>query len=146
MKKVLIMMLVLGVTVGASAQRIGGGFHGGGGYVRPRVTVIAPYAGINPYYGLGYGLGYGYSPFYNPYNSYYRSSRPSQLDFQIEDIKSDYDYQISTVKHDKTLPRDERKQKVRDLKHEKDDAINQAKKDYYNKLDEKRSQLDNSHS
>lgn len=138
MKKLLVVLLSIGMILGASAQpKIGGGFRGGsigrgGGvhYVRPRVTVIAPYTYVSPYYGLGFG--FGYSPFYNPYYGYPRyQSRPSQLDLQIDDIKSDFSYRISTVKHDKSLAKDERKQKVRELKHEREEAIIEAKKNYY---------------
>lgn len=135
MKKSLIILLAAVMTLGASAQpKIGGGFRGGGdmSYVRPRVTVIAPYSYIRPSYGLGLGLGYGYSRFYSPYYPYRRyAERPSQLDLQIEDIKNDYSYQISSAKHDKTLPKADRKQKVRDLKHQRDDAIIEAKRNYY---------------
>jgi hypothetical protein len=133
MKKLLIILLSLGLTFGASAQKRVGVHHG---YVRPRVTVIAP---VYPYYGYGYG--YGYSPFYNPlYDPFYaqnrfQSERPSKLDLQLEDIQNDYQYQISTVRHDKNLARQERKQKIRDLKHQREDAVVQAKKNYYSRSD-----------
>jgi hypothetical protein len=149
MKKLLVIMFSLGLTLGASAQpKIGGGFrggvssgvHSGGGvhYVRPRVTVIAPYAPMYPYYGygLGMGFGYGYSRFYDPFYNQRTQSEPTQLDLQIEDIKNDYDYKISSVKDDKSLSKDERKQKVRDLKHQKDQEIIDAKKSYYSSKEE----------
>src|SRR4051794_4813237 len=138
MNKLLMILMLVGLTVGASAQpKIGSTFHGnavrGGGvtYTKPRVTVIAP---VYPYYGYNYGFNYGfrYSPIYDPF--YYSprfQSKPTQLDLDIEDIKNDYSYRISTVKKDKSLPKDERKQKVRDLKHEREDAIIEAKKNYY---------------
>jgi len=143
MKKFLIVLLAIGLVSGASAQpKIGGGFRGGGAhYIRPRVTVIAPYTYARPYYGLGngYGLGFGYSPFYDPfYRSQRFAAKPSQLDLQIEDIKNDYSYQISSAKHDKSLAKEERKQKVRDLKHEREDAIIEAKKQFY-KAEDSRS-------
>jgi len=138
MKKLLIVLLSIGFILGAAAQpKIGGTFRGGGSvggghYVRPRVTVVAPYTYVSPYYGFGLGYGFGYSPFYDPFYRYPRyQSQPSQLDLQIEDIKNDFKYQISTVKHDKSLAKDVRKQKVRDLKHEREDAILDAKKSYY---------------
>ncbi|MDB5248601.1 MAG: hypothetical protein JWQ40_2995 [Segetibacter sp.] len=150
MKKLLIILFAIGLTLGASAQpKIGGTFRGGnirggGGsvhYVRPRVTVIAPYA-YAPAFGYGYGRFYGspfYDPFYDPFNRFQRvQPRPSQLDLQIEDIKEDFDYQIDTVKDDKSLSKDEKKQKVRDLKHQKEDAISDAKKNYY-RSDNKKS-------
>ena len=157
MKKLLVILFSLGLTLGSTAQpKIGGGFRGGtvrggvygGGvqYVRPRVTVIAPYAPISPYYGygLGYGsrFGYRYSPFYDPFfdprNDVRRESTPSQLELQIEDIDNEYDYKISSVKDDKSLAKDERKQKIRELKHEKDQEIIEAKKSYYKAKDEER--------
>ena len=139
MKKLLIMLFAIVLTLGAAAQpKIVGHFRGGGVYyTRPQVTVIAPYTYARPYYGLG--LGYRYNPFYNPFYPYRRySARPSSLDLQIEDIKNDYSYQISTVKHDKSIPKDERKQKVRDLKHQRDDAIIEAKREFY-KVSDNRS-------
>lgn len=147
MKKLLIAVLLIGVTMGTSAQpKIGGVarggiIRGGGGvqFVRPRVTVIAPYAPAYGYY--GYGSMYR-SPFYDPfYDPFYRNSRiqrqPSQLDLQIDDIKEDFDYQIDTVKDDKNLTKDEKKQKVRYLKHLREDAISEAKKNYYRFGDKK---------
>jgi len=57
------------------------------------------------------------------------------LDLDIEKIKSDYGHEISTVKHDKTLSKSERKQAIRDLKHSRESAIIEAKEDYYKKRD-----------
>lgn len=142
MKKLLTALFAIGLTLGASAQpkigdvargSIGGGIRGGGIKTRPQVTVIVPYTYASPYYGLGYG--YRYSPYSAFYDPFYRSprfrERPSQLDLQIDDIKNEYSHRISSVKHDKSLTKDERKQKVRDLKHEREDAIIEAKKKYY---------------
>ena len=146
MKKLLLLLFAAALTFGASAQpKIGGTVRGGsfrggvvrgGGvhYVRPRVTVIAPYA-YAPAYGY-YGNRFGYSRFYDPfYDPFYSrrvvEAKPSQLDIAIDDIKEDFDYQINSVKDDKSLSKDERKQKIRDLKHYKEDAISRAKKDYY---------------
>jgi hypothetical protein len=150
MKMLLVVLLVLGVGFAGNAQpKINQGFKGGslrGGveYSRPRVTVIAPVAPIYPYY--GYGLGYSrfspfYSPYYSPYNDPFYGSRriqerPSQLDLQIEDIKNEYKYKIDNVKDDKSLSKDERKQQIRDLKHQREDEIIEAKKSYYQAKDE----------
>jgi hypothetical protein len=158
MKKLLVVMFSLSLTLSLTAQpKIGGGFRGGnvregirgGGvymnkgtrYIRPQVTVIAPYASMYPYYGYGLGprLGVGYSPFYDPfYNSRMQpyQSRPTQLDLQIEDIENEYDYKISSAKDDKSLSKDERKQKIRDLKHERDQEVIDAKKSYYSAKDD----------
>jgi hypothetical protein len=125
MKKLLIILLSVGLAFGASAQG-----HGGVRYIRPRVTIIGGYAPLYPYYGFGYGFGY---PFY-AYPPYY-ASRPSKLDMQIEDIRNDYNDRISSVKHDDSLSKQDRKAKVKELKHERDAAIDNAKKNYYKTAD-----------
>ena len=152
MNKILMIILALGVTVGASAQpklgrtaRQQATIRGGGRTnTKSNVTVVVPSYGYNPYFGglgyrnyFGYGLGMGYSPFYDPYYRYdRREDRPTQLDLAIEDIKEEFDYKIDSVKDDKTLSKDERKQKIRDLKHQKEDAIIEAKKSYYREKDQ----------
>lgn len=127
MKKLMVIILGLGLAMGASAQRFGHGY-GSRGHVYiapPRVSV-----------------GIGYSPFYSPYYSpfgypyayggvYDRPYRPSKLDIQIEDIKNDYSDKIWSAKHDESLSRKERRQVVHDLKVERDQAINDAKRNYY---------------
>lgn len=124
MKKLFIILFSFGLALGASAQR-----HGGGGgvhrVIRPHVTVIGGYAPFYPYYGLGYG----FSPFY-PYPPVY-ANRPSRLELQIEDIKNDYKDQIWSARHDDSLSRKERKAKVHELKHDRDAAIIDARKNYY---------------
>ena len=131
MKKLLIILFSLGIGFGASAQH--GGHIAGGGvhYSRPRIIIGGgAYLPLSPYMGYGFGynplFGYGY-----PYNQGYRSSRPTKLDLQIEDIKNDYKDRIWSAKHDDTLSRKERKAKVHELKHERDDAITDAKRNYY---------------
>jgi hypothetical protein len=152
MNKLLIILFSLGLTVSASAQpKIGGTvrqgtiIRGDGYKTRPNVTVVVPAYPINPYrfgYRPFYGYGaFGYSPFYDPFYAPRVESRPSQLDLAIEDIKEEYKYKISSVKDDKTLSKDERKQKVRDLKYERDDAIIEAKKRYYQKKDQAEKEL-----
>jgi hypothetical protein len=122
MKRLLIFVVLASLTVGASAQK----FRGRGAYVvRPRVAI-----------GMGYG--FGYSPFYNPYNYPYGpglgySARPSRLDLEIQDIQLDYADRIKSVRMDKSVPRKERKQRIRDLKFDRDKAIVDAKRDYYYK-------------
>jgi hypothetical protein len=135
MKKLLVILFSVGLALGASAQRGHGSFHGGGGYVyHPRVVV-----GV----GLGYGYGFGYGPFspwgwYSPwgypYPPYYygQGAMPTRLALQISDIKNDYKAQIKSTRHDKTIPRTERKERIRQLKHDRDQAIINARKDFYN--------------
>ena len=132
MKKImLVMLLFLGLGFGASAQVHG---RGGGGkvYVRPRVTIIGGGYGYSPYlpYGPYLGYGFGFNPYYT-YPGMYHSYRPSKLSLQIEDIKNDYKDRIWSAKHDKDLSRRERRAKVQELKHERDGAIIDAKRNYY---------------
>ena len=156
MNKFLIILLSLGFTFGASAQKIGDAnrrsLSSGSGSVAPstkvrsNVVVVAPVYRVNPYMGMGFGrmgysrfgYGFGYSPFYDPfYNPYQRvQEQPTELDLAIEDIKEEYEYKIDVVKDDKSLEKSERKQKVRDLKHQREDAIIEAKKLYYQKKDQ----------
>lgn len=134
MKQLLVMLISLGLTMGASAQ-----VHGrGGGGIRnsaPRITYVVPRASLglySPYYpsfGMGYGYGFGYSPFYG--SGMFNSSRPSRLDLQVEDIKNDYKDRIWSAKHATELSRTERKAKVQELKHDREAAIIDAKRDYY---------------
>jgi hypothetical protein len=134
MKKLLVILFSVGLALGASAQRGHGVVHGGGGYVyHPRVVV-----GV----GLGYGYGFGYGPFYpwgwygpwgTPYPPYYygQGAIPTRLALQISDIKNDYKAQIKSTRHDKTIPRSERRERIRNLKHDRDQAIINARKDFY---------------
>ena len=127
MKKLMVIVVALGLAMGASAQRFGHGFGGGHAYIAPRVSV-----GV----GLGYSPFY-YSPFgYYPYgygynNVYGRSYRPSKLDMKIQDIKNDYEDKIYSAKHDTSLTRKERRQTVHQLRSQRDQAINDLKRNYY---------------
>lgn len=123
MKKILIVVLVTGFAINASAQRYS---HGGGGfYGRPRVMVSTGfYSPFYPYYGL-----FGY-PFY-PYPAYGYMQRPTRLDMQIADIKNDYRDKIASARQDKSLSRKQRKRTIQQLKNERDQAIIDAKRNYY---------------
>ncbi|MBE7174221.1 MAG: hypothetical protein INR73_26840 [Williamsia sp.] len=142
MKKLLIVLFSLSVGLGASAQFKGHIAGGGARIVRPQVIIggYVPYVPFNPYMGYGYGFGYGLNPYYGfpPYSN--RASRPSKLDLQVEDIRHDYKDRIWSVKHDKSLSRQERKDKVKELKHEREDAISDAKRNYYKTKPDYRSQ------
>ncbi|MBA4167402.1 MAG: hypothetical protein H0X41_07670 [Chitinophagaceae bacterium] len=126
MKKLLIVLVTMGLAWGASAQKIvrGGGYHFRG----PRVIVGAG-AGFSPFYPY-YGP---YSAFGYPYGGYgYRySSRPSRLELQVQDIRLDYADRIRSVKMDHALKGRERRQTIRQLKNERDRAIVDAKRNYY---------------
>ncbi|MBN8836069.1 MAG: hypothetical protein J0I09_02325 [Sphingobacteriia bacterium] len=127
MKKLSIVMLLLSFVITASAQRK---FYGGG-YYRPRTVVVQSYYPSYGYglgWGLGWGLGYGYYgyPYYaNPI------IRPSKLDNEIATINHDYDQKIASARMDKSLTRKQRRQEVRQLKSERNNAIDEARKNYY---------------
>lgn len=126
MKTALIVICALGFTLSASAQK---------------VVRVAPHPRTHVSVGVGLGYGYGYSPYapywYNPWYAYppgygygYRS-RPTKLDLQIQDINNDYKDKIWSARHDESLSHKQRRQEVHDLKHQRDNDILQAKKDYY---------------
>ena len=126
MKKLLIILLIVtGVSLSASAQHR---YYVRNSYPRSHV-VVSVGRPIYPYHSYGY-----YDPFYHPYYSYgYYGyySRPSQLDLKIEDIRNDYQDKIWSAKNDNSLSRAERKRIVHRLRYERDQAINQAKRNYY---------------
>jgi hypothetical protein len=128
MKKLFIVMISLGLAMGASAQHF---IHGGGGfYGGPRVGV--GFGFYSPFYPFGYP--YGYYPYgpYNPYGYGYRNGYgTSRLNMQIQDIKGEYKGKIWDVKEDKTLTHKQKRQKIRQLKLQRDETIDQAKRDFY---------------
>jgi hypothetical protein len=132
MKKLVILLLSLGLITGVYAQRghvfVGGGYHY---YVQPRVAVGIGYAPFYPYYTLGY-YPFAYYPFGYPYppgyGGYYR---PSKLGMEVQDIKNDYHDKIVSAKHDSSLTHKERREKIRELKQERDKKIDDTKSNYY---------------
>lgn len=132
MKKIIAASALILVLSGASAQ-----FRGERGFAfAPRTSVVvaaSPYWGYSPYVGFGLGFYpyYGY-PYY-PYGAY--GYRPySQLDKQIAEINHDYDQRIEAVRSDNTLSGKERRSEIRELKKEKDNTIDNAKRNYFNSL------------
>jgi hypothetical protein len=118
MKKLLIIMLSLTMALGASAQH----------FYHSHVVVVG---GYSPYY-YNYGPFYPYYGYpYYPYPYYGYAYRPTKLDLKIEDIRNDYQEKIWAAKHDKSLPHKERRQQVRRLKHDRDEAIINARRNYY---------------
>ncbi|MGN6615617.1 MAG: hypothetical protein ACTHJ5_00450 [Ilyomonas sp.] len=104
-------------------------------FTNPKVRVVRviPAYGYRPFYGYKYGFNSFYSPFgYDRFAYPYGYYRQSELDLQIEKINNDYQHDISTVRHDKSLTKTERKKEIRDLRHERNNAIIEAKKNYYN--------------
>ncbi len=136
MKKMWVILFALMITAaGASAQKviIGGGF----GHYHP--YYYHPYY-YRPYYGLNYGFAFGY-PYYRP-NYYYR--HPSKLDRQITDIENDYADRISSVRMDNSLTGRERRHEIRDLRKERDEAVDNARRNYYKRADRNYNNQNNS--
>jgi hypothetical protein len=133
MKKLLIILFSLGLAAGASAQLHGGGHYRGGHYSRPRVGVaVGVYAPYAPLYGYGYSpfapYGFGYSPYrYGGYGY----AVPSRLGLKIQEIENDYQDRIWAVRHDKSIPKRERKARIHELKRDRDQAVIDAKRNYY---------------
>jgi hypothetical protein len=148
MKRLIALMISAGIAVGSFAQNAK--IRGNTDPVRPpagssKTTVVvvprsnyySPYVygyrpygypyGYSPFYGSGYGYGYGFAP--------RAEFVPSKLDLQVEQIRNDYHYEIVTVRHDQSLSKSERRQKIRDLKRERDNAVIGAKQSYFNSRD-----------
>jgi hypothetical protein len=124
MKKVIAIVFAFVAITSVSAQKV---IRGGGGYYRRPVVVVGAYAPLYPYYGL-YGYPYMY-PYGYGYDGYY--GRPSKLDMQIADIRHDYEDRIASVRMDKSMTGKERRDKIRDLRHERDKEVDNARADYY---------------
>lgn len=121
MKKLIVILFAMGLTTGVFAQKI---IRGGGGFIRPRTVIsVGAYA---PFYPFGFSSMYGY-----PYYNYGYHNRPTKLDLQVADIKNDYNEKINAARDDKSISRSERRKIVRELKHDRDQDIIQAKRDYY---------------
>ena len=129
MKKLMVIVIALGLSITVSAQKIAVGIHGrfgGGFYYRPHTTFV-----VGTYIPLYYHpFVYGYYPYY-AYPAYRYYYRPTKLDLEIADIKNDYEEKIWSARHDKTLFSKERRKEVRELKHDRDQAIIDAQRNYY---------------
>ncbi len=119
MKKISIVLFSAIVALSASAQKV---VVHPVVPVGPRIVYYHPYY-WHPYYGFNYNWYYGRNAYY-----YYH---PTKLDRQIQDIESEYSDRIYSVKQDDSLSHHDRRVKVRELKHERDQAISDAKKNYY---------------
>ncbi len=128
MKTILIILASLTLSLGVSAQRKGGGFYHG---YSPRVVVVPS---IN--YGLGYGQVYGYPFYFSPYgygNPYYGNGRTSyNLSMEIQSIQVNYRNKIREARNDKSISHAQRRQEIRSLKGERDQAIADAQRNFYN--------------
>lgn len=122
MKKLIIILVAVFITTGAFAQK---GVRGGVHIVRPHpVLTLGAYG---PWYGYGYNPFWGY-PYYGYPHAY---TKPTKLDLQIADIKNDYQQKIDAARHDTSISKADRRKVVRDLKHDRDQQIIDAKRDYY---------------
>ena len=82
----------------------------------------------NPYYGYPY---YGYPYWYrNPYYPQYYYRMPYQLSLKIQSIRLDYQNQISSARHDKSLSHSQKRAQIRYLKNQRDRAIITAERNY----------------
>ncbi|HEX8334355.1 MAG TPA: hypothetical protein VF622_17160 [Segetibacter sp.] len=138
MKNVWLVLMLISLGLGAAAQpKIN---KDAVKNLQPRTTVVRvlPVYPVSPYYGFNYGYGFR-SPFYRPfYNSGFYQPRvieytPTELQLQIDDVENEFDYKISSIRRDKSIPGKERRQKIRDLRHQREDAIIEAKKSYFKK-------------
>ncbi len=123
MKRLVLILVVTAVSLGATAQHA---IVRHGGYPKSHVVVVRP-AYYPPYF---YGY---YDPFYYPFYPGYLNRYPGEtrLELKIDDIRNDYRDKIWSARHDKSLSRPKRKEIIHHLKHDRDQAINQAKRDYY---------------
>ena len=128
MKKVSIVLFSVIMALSASAQKV----------------VVAPRIHTFPHV-VYYSRPYFYNPyFYNPYyfgfNWYgqpaYYYHRPTKLEGQIQDIENEYSDRIKSVKADDSLTHHDRREKIRDLRHERDQSIDDAKKNYYKQYED----------
>jgi hypothetical protein len=123
MKKMITMMLLILVVSVASAQYKGRYGYRGGYMARPYTSIVVgglyPFSPYYPYY--------GYPLFYQPGYMY----RPSKLDLQVADIRHDFDDRIASVRMDENLRGKERREKIRELRTERNNAIDAAKRNYY---------------
>jgi len=127
--KTIIMAMMLAVTAAGAWAKAPGGPHGGGhGSFHGGTTVIVRGGGYYSPYGYSpFGMYYGY-PYY-PYGTV--AARPSKLDLQVTDIKNDYADRIESVRLDNSLTGKQRRAQIRVFRHERDEAVLEAKRNYY---------------
>lgn len=120
MKKISIVLFSIFITLSASAQKV---VFRPVVPVGPRIVYYQPYFFWHPYYGF-------YNRWYyrQPANYYHHLTN---LDKQILNIEDEYADRISSVRADDSLTNHQRRVKIRALKHERDQAILDAKANYY---------------
>jgi hypothetical protein len=131
MKKLIIIALLAGAALGASAQHsrvVSGGTY-------KRVYIVRPQIVYSPFYSpFGYyGYPFFYSPFgYNPYYPYGMVyNHPTQLQKKEDDIRADYQDRIYSVRHDSSLSSEEKRKTVRDLKKQRKQDIKDLVENYH---------------
>ena len=127
MKKLIVVVVIcVGLGFTASAQK---------------VRTVAVYHSVYVQPAFGFGVGY-YPPFYSPYGfyglpygAYYpygnMYSRPSKLQKEEEDIRSDYADRIYSVRQDESLTNKQKRQEVRSLKKQRDQEIHDLVVSYH---------------
>lgn len=127
MNKILVVLFSVFMALSAAAQKVV--------VVRPPVVHTVPRAVYypRPYYYNPYYFGFNYE-FNMP--AYYHYNRPTKLDRQVQDIENEYADRIKSLKADDSLSHHERREKIRDIKHERDQAISDAKKNYYKQYED----------
>ncbi|MEO8765824.1 MAG: hypothetical protein ABI416_16100 [Ginsengibacter sp.] len=129
MKTLLIILVSIGLSLGAVAQRKGyhGVYHGG---YHSRIY-FSPYSysfGLGyPYFGYGYpyyGYPYGYT---SPYGY---NRMPYKLSLEIQSIKTGYRDKIRETRKDKSLRHSQRRKEIRSLKTERDQEIIGAQRNF----------------
>lgn len=132
MKTLLILLVSSTLTFGASAQvRVDHDRRGYHHSYRPRARIIvSPSVG----FGWGYGLPYYGNPRYGyPYGypaPYEYRGTPYKLALQIQSIKLDYKNQIRDARHNKSMSDTQRREEIRRLKTERDQAIISAQQNF----------------
>jgi|SRR5450432_1105287 len=127
MKKIIVIVMCVGLVYGATAQK---------------VHTVAVYHGPVYVYPPSFGVGY-FSPFYRPFGYYglpYAGSYPygmakssSKLQEKEEDIRSDYADRIYSVRQDNSLTNKEKRKNVRALKKERNQEIHDLVVNYHKK-------------
>jgi hypothetical protein len=127
MKKFIVAAICVGLGFTAAAQKV------------RTVGVYRHVYAFQP--AFGFGIGY-YPPFYSPfgfyglpYGAYYpygnMYSRPSKLQKEEEDIKSDYADRIYSVRQDDSLTNKQKRQEVRSLKKQRDQEVHDLVMSYH---------------
>ena len=115
------------------------------GAVSAQKVAVRPAPVRSPHPGATYYVRPYYNPYWNPYfygglgfNWYNRPvyrNHVTKMEKQIQDIENDYKDRIESVRSDNDLTGKERRQKVRELKHERDQEIANFKSNYYKQFE-----------